>query len=708
MKSWCRRHQRGLTRLLVLVLMLLTSFSASATPRFAYSANYFGSSISVFRVDAATGMLRHLYHVPTLKSPSTVLLHPSGKFLYAVSQATDEIAIYQVDAGTGALSEIADSPIKTDVRSSFKLAVSPDGRLLFAPGRFSQNIRVFHINQQTGALTPLAENYFPTFGDRARFITITPDGRFVYVGNAFENNIAAYRVDSEKETLIRVKGMPFKSGDAPQALMPHPSGKFLYVANWRDGDISTFNIDPDSGALSPIPGPTTAADNWPFSGMVHPSGKYLYVANYGTSNVSGYLIDQATGALSPMPGMPTATLGGAAVTVKLDAAGRHAYVPNYNSMDVTVFDVDQQSGQLINPRLFIGRPGVRDLAILEGEAPVKLETQWLVVTDAVNHKVSSFSENSKTGDLTLRHSLSLKDAPGDLALHPSGKWAFSSDLEAKRIDVLRIGTDGKLSQQKGSIALEGIPRDLRVDARGSHLYAITQAPNQYLAYSFDADKGELKEVERITLPADAKLQRVVAGPDERLNFILDGSGNRLFVYRYLYTEGPLSSELDLHGSPFSTAPGPVDMAVDPTGRFGLVVSIGEAGIASYAMPGRWGPLVKVQQKEPVPVGQRPVAVSINPNGRDVYVLDAGTPQIHQLQLDSRDGTLRVNGPAVPLSAPPAAMAIDPSGHFAYIRYASRAGLTRFEIDVAQGRLIHPTEVLSGIVPSALAFTATIQ
>jgi 6-phosphogluconolactonase len=701
----CRRHV--LTRLLLLTLLMLASFSVSATPRFVYSANYFGSSISIFQVDAATGMLRHLSHVPTLKSPSTVLLHPSGKFLYAVSQVTDQIAIYRVDATSGALSEIADSPVATDVRSSFQLAVSPDGRLLFAPGRFSRNIRVFRINQQTGALTPWSENYFPTYGDRARFIAVTPDGRNIYVSNTFEDNIAAYRVDSEHESLTRVKGMPFKSGDAPQALMVHPSGKYLYVANWRDGDISAFRIDPASGVLTPIPGENAKAGFRPFSGMVHPSGKYLYVANYGTSDVSGFLIDQTTGALTPMPGMPAATGAIAAVTVKLDAEGRHAYVPNYGTMDVTVFDVDQQSGRLVNARQLFGRPGVRDLAVLEGDTPVKLATKWLVVADADQRKVSSFSVNGKTGELQLRHTLPLQAAPSDLALHPSGEWAFISNTEARRIDVLHIGADGTLTQQKTPITLEGIPRDLRVDARGQYLYAVTQAPNQYLAFSFDTVKGELKEAEKITLPADAKLQRVVAGPDERLNFILDGSGNRLSVYRYLYTDGPLSSELDIHGSPFTMARGLADMAVDPTGRYGLVVSSDVASIASYAMPGRWGPLQKIAEGT-LTVGQRPVAVTVSPKGRDVYVLDAGKPGIHLLQLDAGNGALQENAPAIPLDTPPAALAIDPSGHFAYLRYASRAGLTRFEIDVATGRLTHPKEVLNGLMPAALAFTAVFQ
>ena len=253
----------------------------------------------------------------------------------------------------------------------------------------------------------------------------------------------------------------------------------------------------------------------------------------------------------------------------------------------------------------------------------------------------------------------------------------------------------------------GLPIGLRVNARGSHLYVITQAPNQYLAFAIDAEKGQLQGVERVVLPADSKPVQVTASPEERLTFVLDGIGNRIFAYRYLYAAEPVMFELNRHGSPFAMAEGLASMSVDPSGRYGLVVSSGAASITSYAMPGRWGPLKKVKNGEVV-VGKRPVSVSIHPNGRDVFVLDAGKSQIHLLQLNNQNGSLKISTPAIPLDAVPTALAIDPSGQFAYVRYASRAGLTRFEIDAAQGRLTHPTEVLSGMRPSALAFTTTIQ
>ena len=702
MRSW-------FVQLNVVVLCMVLPLSVSAATRFVFTANFFGSSISTYHVDAETGMLRHYMLTPTVKSPSTVLLHPSGRFLYAVSQVTDIIAIYRVDPRDGVLTETKESRVNAGVRSAFQLGVSPDGKLLYVPGRFTQNLMIFRINQQTGALTPLEENNFPTHGDRARFISVTPDGRFVYISNTFADTLAAYRVDSKTESVTPIKGMPFATGDAPQASMMHPSGKFLYVANWRSSDISAYTINAANGVLTPLPGEKANTGHWPFGGSVHPSGKYLYVANAGTSDISGFLIDQSTGALTPMPGMPVSTGAFAPVTVKLDAEGHHAYVPNYDSMDMTVFDIDANNGRLVNPRHMFSRAGVRSLAFYGGDAAVKTTAKWLITADVTNKTISSYAVNATTGELSLGDQLTLADTADDIAVYSRAGLIFVANEKSRRIDIFKLALSGKITRVAGaSIALDGVPRGLRVNQRGSHLYVITQAPNEYLAYEIDVINATLKLAEKVTLPADSKPVQLLASPTERMTFVLDGIGNRIFAYVYQEASGPVLEELDGYGSPFATGKGPTDMVVDATGRYGLVVSSEEASIDSYAMPGRWGPLKKVEQKHPVDVGTHPVAVSISPNGRDVYVLDTDKPQIHLLQLDSRDGSMKVSAPAVPLAALPASLTIDPSGQFAYIRYASRAGLTRFEIDVAQGRLTHPTEVLSGVVPSALAFTAIVR
>ena len=694
----------------VLVLMLgLSSFSVFAVPRYVYTANYYGSTVSIYRVDSETGMLRHLSHVPTVKSPSTVTLHPSGKFLYAVSQAIDEIAIYRVNAKTGALTETAESRVSAGVRSTFQLLISPDGKYLYTPGRFTSDFVIHRINQETGALTKIEGTDFDTRGRRARFIALTPNNKFVYVANTDSDSIAAYMLGDDRESATPVPGMPFQSGDAPQQLLMHPSGKYLYAGNWRSGDMSAFFINAETGELTPMGGERVEAGFYPFKGSMHPTGKYLYVANWASSDVSGFSINQQTGALTPMASNPMAVAGrGSPVTAQLDKAGKHAYVPDYDTMDLKVFDVDPQSGELVNQRRVMSRPGVREVAILEGDAPVRISTQWLIAADRKKNTIDSYAFDEKTADLRLLHQLKLDYTPDKMAVNADAGIIYVANKKTRRIEVYGIDQQGLISKQTEATVhiTEGVPVALRVNARGSHLYVITQAPNQYLAYAI-GEKGRLNESERVHLPADSKPVAVTATPEERLTFVLDGVQNRIYGYRYLYASEAAMFELKHHGSPFAMAEGLSAMAFEPFGRFALVVSSDAATVSSFALPGRWAPLKPVKDGT-LSVGQRPVAVSIANNGRDVYVLDAGKRQIQQLRLNSQNGSLKNQRAVVSLKDEPAGLQIDPAGRFAYLRYASRTGVTRFEIDGEQGRLTNPTELLGGLEPSALVFTATVE
>lgn len=271
---------------------------ADAAPRYAYTVNYFDSSISRYRVDADTGMLHHLGQIKTLKSPSSLVLHPSGKYLYVVSQVVDFIAIYAVDQVSGQLKEITGSPVSSRVRSVWQLAMDPAGRFLYVPGRFTKDLVVFKIAADTGALTPLTEKSLPTGGDRARFIEVVPDGRFVYVSNTFSDSLAGFRVSSAQDIADNKKveliaGTPFKAGDAPERAMAHPNGKYLYLANWRSDDVIAYNINQSTGVLTQQPGkPVETEGHFPFGGMVHPNGKYLYSVNWASSDISSFRINE--------------------------------------------------------------------------------------------------------------------------------------------------------------------------------------------------------------------------------------------------------------------------------------------------------------------------------------------------------------------------------------------------------------------------------
>ena len=152
-----RLHPQKLLRNILILCCVLFVSQVEAAPRYAYTVNYFDSSISRYRIDPDTGMLHHLGQMKTLKSPSSLVLSPSGKYLYVASQIIDFIAIYSVDALTGRLTEVAGSPVASRVRSVWQMAMDPAGRYLYVPGRFTKDLVVFNIAEDTGMLTPLTE-----------------------------------------------------------------------------------------------------------------------------------------------------------------------------------------------------------------------------------------------------------------------------------------------------------------------------------------------------------------------------------------------------------------------------------------------------------------------------------------------------------------------------------------------------------------------
>jgi len=700
--------RRGLLWILILWIAI-GSGTAFAVPRFAYTANYFGSSISIYRVDTETGMLHHLSHVPTLKSPSTVLLHPSGKFLFTVSQTVDQIAIYRIDPRTGGLTEIPESPIPSRVRSAWQLAVSPDGKYLYVPGVFTADLVVFKINPESGALTPLMDKSLSTHGDRVRFIETTPDGRFVYVGNAFSDTVAAFAVNAGKGRVTPVAGMPFASGSTPQGILAHPNGKYLYIANWQTATLSAFAIDQASGGLTPLPGKPVETGHFPFGGTTDPAGNFLYVANWGASTISGYRVDKQSGGLTPLPGMPVPSVGLGPVGVVFDSAGRYAYVPNYEGVSLSVFQVEPVSGRLVNPRQMYTRPGVRRMVLLEGDVPVRLQPGFLVTADSVTGSVSSYAVSPETGELTLRGKQPLGKQPVAVASDPAGHFVYAVDAARPALLAYRIEANGGLTPvADATITLEGQPRDLRVDHRGSYVYVLTEKPNRYLSFAIDPKTGKLYPDEPVDLPEDSRPNRIVASPEERLSFVLDEAGRRVFVHRYITSDAaPLMYDLgENYGSPLSVLEPPLDMVVDPTGLNGLLIDKA-GGLSVYRLPSVWGPLKRLG-KGPVLAGKQPVNVAVHPRGGYVYVVDADTSTLRQFRFDADSGELSPNGEAVALSAVPAALDIDPSGRFAYVRYAAKPGLTRFLIDAESGRLKQPRDLLDGVSSKDLAITTLMR
>src|SRR3954471_9491275 len=125
-----------------------------------YFSDEQGCSVSVYRLDAATGTLSAVQRVGTLpdgfsgrNTCSQIHLTPSAKFLYVGNRGHNSIAGFAVDAATGRLKAVGHAPTEA-VPSAFGL--DPGGNFLFAAGTATGKLASYRIDPATGALTPLA------------------------------------------------------------------------------------------------------------------------------------------------------------------------------------------------------------------------------------------------------------------------------------------------------------------------------------------------------------------------------------------------------------------------------------------------------------------------------------------------------------------------------------------------------------------------
>ncbi|HEY3908792.1 MAG TPA: lactonase family protein [Stellaceae bacterium] len=134
-------------------------FCFHPTGSFVYFSNEQGCSVTLYRLDPATGALAAEQTISTLpdgfsarNTCSQIHLTPSGQFLYVANRGHNSIAGFSVDAASGRLTAIGHTPTEA-VPSAFGL--DPAGRFVFAAGSASGRLAAYRINSDRGSLTPL-------------------------------------------------------------------------------------------------------------------------------------------------------------------------------------------------------------------------------------------------------------------------------------------------------------------------------------------------------------------------------------------------------------------------------------------------------------------------------------------------------------------------------------------------------------------------
>ncbi|MGB2900235.1 MAG: lactonase family protein [Candidatus Acidiferrum sp.] len=325
----------------------------------------------------------------------------------------------------------------------------------------SKGIYAFQFDPATGKMTApalAAESPDPSF------VAVHPDGKYLYAVNEAGKNsmVSAFALDAASSKLTLLNRLP-ALGEDPCYISLDRSGKFVLIANYSSGNVAVFPILPDgklgehtavvqdSGAL----GPNKERQDAPHAHWIEPSAhnRFVYVADLGLDRVLIYKFDAAKGTLTP--GANSSPAAPLSVTLNPGTGPRHVafsrddnfmYVLGELQSNVTVFKNDAREAfrqvQQISalPAGFSGRNDAAEIAIHPSG-------KFLYTSNRDHESIAVFAIEPKTGTLTLVADVPTGGKePRHFAMDPTGRYLLAGNQLSGNIVEFRIDpATGKLT-----------------------------------------------------------------------------------------------------------------------------------------------------------------------------------------------------------------------------------------------------------------------
>jgi len=291
---------------------------------------------------------------------------------------------------------------------------------------------------------------------------------------------------------------------------------FVYFGTYTGGQstskgIYVARLDTATGALSD---PELAVETTnPSFLALHPSGGYLYaVGETGGAKggaVSAFSIDRMTGRLSLLN--QVSSLGSGPCHLAVDKTGRYVIVVNYGSGSTAAFAL-REDGALGDSTALLQHAGAsvhpkRQQGPHAHSVNLSPDNRFAVVADLGLDQLLVYRFDAASGALQPNEPPFAKVAPGSgprhFAFHPSGRFAYvinelSSTVTAFSWDAKR----GVLTEIETVVTLpkdfagENYTAEVVVHPNGRFLYGSNRGHDSLAVFSID-QRGRLKLVEHV-------------------------------------------------------------------------------------------------------------------------------------------------------------------------------------------------------------------
>ncbi len=345
-----------------------------------------------------------------------------------------------------------------------------------------------------------------------------------------------------------------------------PKEYLVYVGTYtgaKSKGIYVSRLDVATGKLS---APELAAETKSPSFLaIHPTAKYLYavgeISDFGgkpAGGVSAFAIDPATGKLALLNQQTSGGPGPCFVSV--DRQGKCVLVANYGGGSVESIPL-QADGKLGEVGTFIQHSGS--------------------------------SVNASRQKEPHAHSINVA---------PDNRFAFAADLGLDKVLIYKLDADkGTITANDpafAAVAPGSGPRHFAFHPSGKFAYVISEILCTMTAFSYDAARGELKEVQTIsTLPPGESVKagystaEVVAHPSGKFVYGSNRGHNTIVGFAVDTKTGKLTH---IENTP-TQGKTPRNFAIDPTGAWLLAENQDSDTIVVFHIDAKTGKLTATGQ-----------------------------------------------------------------------------------------------------------------
>lgn len=332
----------------------------------------------------------------------------------------------------------------------------------------------------------------------------------------------------------------------------------------------------------------------------------LYVTNNGSDNVSGYSINATSGTLAAIAGSPFSNVSAPSAIV-VSSNGFFAYVANHRTNNVTAFRVSTEGALLSVPSTSVN-PNPIAVDAAPAALAISPDTTHLYVANHGDDTVTAFNIEAagaltripQTGGNTNPVAVNGAD-PSSIAIPQSGKFLYVANSGSNDVTAFSIGASGLLSR----IAPSGTDAN-PISTGGTTPKGMVIAPSGLFLY--------------------------VANSGSQTVTVFQIGSNGLLTL--VPPAGSRSNPISTGG----TTPNALMISLD--GRF-LYVANGGGNVSAFTI-GSDGLLARLPSSagnlNPVSAGTSPVALTISPDGRFLYVANQGG-RVSAYTIDTETGTL---------------------------------------------------------------------